>query len=105
MKRFNETFQKTGESLWKTVFMHKSQHALHNAVQLQWMLDGVEGGGGGGWMNILGNFHALWHNFVINKPMFELAKSVRFTEYLRVIVKSLPPNIYISTSASKFDDT
>ena len=21
--------------------MHKSQHALHNAVQLQWMLDGV----------------------------------------------------------------
>ena len=41
MKRFYECFQKTGESLLKTVFMHESQHALHNAVQLQWMLDGV----------------------------------------------------------------
>ena len=30
-------FQNTGESLWKTVFKHKSQHALHNEVQLQWM--------------------------------------------------------------------
>ena len=23
------------------MFKHKSQHELHNAVQLQWMLDGV----------------------------------------------------------------
>ena len=55
-------------------------------------------------MNILGVFNALWHNFVINKPVIELANSVRFTEYLKVIVKSLPLNIYISTSASRFDD-
>ena len=46
-----------------------------------------------------------WHNFEINQTMFELAISVRFTEYLRAIYKSLPPNIYISTSASRFDDT
>ena len=45
MKRFYESFQKTGESLWKTVFMYESQHALHNAVQLQWMLDGLGWGG------------------------------------------------------------
>ena len=37
LKRFYESFQKTGESLWKTVFVHKNQHV----VQLQWMLDGV----------------------------------------------------------------
>ena len=41
VKRFYESFQKTGESLWKTVFIHESQYALHNAVQLQWMLDRV----------------------------------------------------------------
>ena len=41
MKRNYESLQKTDESLLKTVFMHKSQHALHNAVQLQYMLDGV----------------------------------------------------------------
>ena len=58
--------------------MHKSQHALHDAVQLQRMLDGM----GFWWMNILGVFNMLWHNFEINKPMFELANSVRFTEYL-----------------------
>ena len=46
-----------------------------------------------------------WHTFEINKQIFELAKSVRFTEYLRAIFKWLPPNIYISTSASRFDDT
>ena len=56
-------------------------------------------------MNILGVFIMLWNTFEINKPMFELANSIRFTEYLRAIVKSLPPNIYISTSASRFDDT
>ena len=72
--------------------MHKSQHALHNAVQLQWMLDGV--GVGVGWMNILGIFNMLWHNFEINKPMFELANSVRFREYLR----TLPPNRCLQTS-------
>ena len=44
----------------------------------------------------------LRHSFEINKPMFELANSVRFTEYLRAIFISLPPNIYISTSASRF---
>ena len=44
----------------------------------------------------------LRHNFEINKPMFELANSVRFTEYLRAIFISLPPNIYISTSALRF---
>ena len=37
--------------------------------------------------------------------MFKLANSVRFTEYLRTIFKSLPPNSYISISASRFDDT
>ena len=48
----------------------------------------------------------LWHNFVINKPMFELANSVRFTEYLRAIFKSLLPYITISTIAAiKFDST
>ena len=82
-------------------FVHKSQHALHNAVQLQWMLDGVVWG----WMNILGVFNTLWHNCEINKPMFKLANTVRFIKYLRAIFKSLPPNIYISTSASRFDDT
>ena len=56
-------------------------------------------------MNILGVFIILWHNCLINKPMFKLANSVRFTEYLRAIVKSLPPNIYILTSASRFDNT
>ena len=81
--------------------MHESQDALHNAVQLHWMLDRV----GWGWMNILGVFNMLWHNFEINKPMFELANTVRFAEYLRTLSKSLPPNIYISTSASRFDDT
>ena len=81
--------------------MHESQHALHNAVQLQWMLDRV----GVGWMNILGVFNTLWHNFEINKPMIEMANTVRFTEYLKTIFKSLPPNSYISTSASRFDDT
>ena len=50
----------------------------------------------------IGVFNKLWHNFEINKPMFEMANSVRFTEYLRAIFKSLPPNIYISTSASRF---
>jgi len=60
---------------------------------------------GVGWMNILGDFNMLWHNFEINKPMFELSKSVRFTEYLTATFKSLHPNIYISTSASRFDDT
>ena len=50
MKRFYDSFQKTGEYLWKVVFMHRSQHALHNAVQLQWMLDGGGVGWGGvGW--------------------------------------------------------
>ena len=63
--------------------MHTSQHALHDAVQLQWMLDGV--GGGGGWMNILGIFNMLWNKFEINKPI--VAGSVCFTEYLRVIFK------------------
>ena len=29
----------------------------------------------------------LSHNVEINKPMFELAGSVRFTDYLRVIFK------------------
>ena len=53
---------------------HKSHHALHNAVHLQWLLDGV----GSGWMNILGVFNMLGHNFVINKPMLEFATSVRF---------------------------
>ena len=38
-------------------------------------------------MNILGVFNMLWHNFEVNKLMFELAGSVRFTEYLRVIFK------------------
>ena len=33
-------------------------------VQLQWML-----GVWWGWMNILGVFNMLWHNFEINKPM------------------------------------
>ena len=80
--------------------MNKNQHALHNAVQLQWVLDGVEWG----WMNILGVFNMLWHNVEINKLMFELTNTVRFIEYLRAIFKSLPPNIYISTSASMFDD-
>ena len=89
--------------LWKTVFMHESQHAFQNAVQLQWMLDRV--GWGGGWMNILGVFNMLWHNFEINKPMIELVNTVRFTEYLKAIFKSFPPNIYISTSASRFADT
>ena len=42
---------------------------------------------GGGWINILGVFNVIWHNFEINKPMFELAGSVRFTEYLKVIFK------------------
>ena len=79
--------------------MHKSQHALHNAVQLQRMLDWV----GRGSMNIMGVFNMLWRNFEINKPMFKLANSVRYI-YLRAIFKSLPPNIYISTSASRFDD-
>ena len=101
MKRFYESFQNTGESLWKTVFMHESQLTLHNAVQLKWMLDRV----GWGWMNILGVFNMLRHNFEMNKPMFELVNAVRFIEYLRAIFKSLPPNIYISTSASRFDDT
>ena len=59
LKRFYESFQKTGESLWKTVFVHKNQHV----VQLQWMLYGV----GWGWMNILGVFNMLWHNFEINQ--------------------------------------
>ena len=44
VKRFDKGLQKTDDSLQKTEFMHNSQHALHNAVQLQWMLDG--GGGG-----------------------------------------------------------
>ena len=57
------------------------------------------------WMNILGVFNMLWHNFEINKPMFELTNCARFMEYLRAIFTSLPPNIYISTSASRFDDT
>ena len=80
-------------------FHAKKQHALHNAVQLSgcWI--------GWGWMNILGVFNILWHNFENNKPMFELVNSVRFIEYLRAIFKSLPPNIYISTSASRFDHT
>ena len=56
-------------------------------------------------MNILGVFNTLRHNFVINKPMFELSNTVRVTEYLRAVVQSLPPNIYVSTSASRFDDT
>ena len=43
----------------------------------------------------------LWHNFEINKPIFEFANSVRFPEYLRAIFKSLPPNIFISISASR----
>ena len=49
--------------------MRKSRHPLHNAMQLQRMLDGV----GRGSMNILGVFNMLWHNFEINKPMFGLA--------------------------------
>ena len=56
-------------------------------------------------MNVLGVFNILWHNFEINKTIFELANSVCFTEYLRAIFKLLPPNTYISTSASTFDDT
>ena len=32
MKRFDESFQKTGESLWKTVFMHKSQHGFMSVI-------------------------------------------------------------------------
>ena len=83
--------------------MHKSQHVPHNAVQLQRMLDGV--GWGWRWMNILGVFNMLLYKFEINKPMFELANPVRFTEYLRVTFKSLHPNIYIPTPASRFDDT
>ena len=60
--------------------MHKSENALHNALQLQCMLDGV----GSVRINILGVFNKRWHHFKINKPMFELANSVRFTEYLRL---------------------
>ena len=45
-------------------------------------------------MNILGVFNMLWHNCEINKPMFELANTVRFTEYLRAIFKSLSPNSF-----------
>ena len=90
------------EDRWTlTVFVHKTQHAFHIAVQLQWMLDGVRWG----WKDILGVLNMLWHKFELNKPMFELASSVRFTEYVRAIFKSLPPNIYISTSASMFDNT
>ena len=47
----------------------------------------------------------LWLKFEVNKEMFELANSVHFTEYLRTMFKSLPPNIYVSTSASRFEDT
>ena len=46
VKRFGDSLQKTDESLKKTVFMHNSQNELHNAVQLQWMLN--RGGGRGG---------------------------------------------------------
>ena len=95
-----ESLQKTGERLWKIVFMYKSQHALQNAVLLQWMLDRM----GWGWMNIFGVIVMLRYTFEINKQMFELANTVRFTEYLSATFKSLPPNIYISTSVSKFDD-
>ena len=84
--------------------MHKSKHAFHNAVQVQSMLDGV------GWgvdahidhQNLI--YHighikiTLWQNLKINKPIFELANSARFTEYLRTIFKSLPPNIYFHIS-------
>jgi len=60
------------------------------------------GWGGVGWLNILGVFNMVRHNFEINNPMFELAN----TEYLRAIFISLPTNIYISTtSASRNDDT
>ena len=45
-------------------------------------------------MNSFGVFNKLWHSFEINKPMFELAGSVRFIEYLRAIFKTLPPNTY-----------
>ena len=53
----------------------------------------------------VGRGGVLLLNFVISKPMSELANYVRFTDYLRAIFKSLLPNICISTSASRFDDT
>ena len=43
--------------------MHQSQDALHIAVQLQRMLDGV----GSGSMNILGVFNMLWHNCPVRR--------------------------------------
>jgi len=38
-------------------------------------------------------FNMLWHNFEINKTVFEMADFVRFTEYLRAIFTSclMPP--------------
>ena len=58
---------------------------LHNAVQLQWMMDRV------GVDEHIGSFQyaIIWHTFVISKPKFGLANSVRFTEYVRAIVTSL----------------
>ena len=60
LKTFDESLQKTDDILKKTVFMHNSQHALHSAVQSQWML-GL--GWGWRWMNILGVSNVLCHNF------------------------------------------
>ena len=53
MKRFYESFQKTGESFWKTVFMHKSQHAL--AVDV--------GSGGVGVDELIGSFQYAMAKF------------------------------------------
>ena len=44
VKKFNESLQKTDDSLKKAVFMHNRPHARHNAVQILWMWDW--GGGG-----------------------------------------------------------
>ena len=56
-------------------------------------------------MNILGVFNMLWHNCEINESMFELAGSVRFTEYLRVVFKIVASKHLYFHIASKFDDT
>jgi len=58
----------------------------------------------GGLYEHIRSFNMPWHNFEINKQMFKLAVSV-LQNIEGSSLKSLPPNIYIFTLASWFNDT
>ena len=76
VKRFDESLQ-------KTVFMLNSRHALHNAVQLQWMLDGVGVVGGTYWeFSICFGINLKSINQCLNWPALSILQNIKVRRYV-----------------------